>query len=303
MSLKRVLSAIGGNLVKGAPVRLVEEQKDSSPEQKESSGDQLYAEFWEHLSRVEPQDWDLEGFYQRARGGRPVSETPLVGIVTPTYRETEAIAKRGRASRNAVRQDLAAHGIASIATGIDGDSLVCRMRQRACHMFLASACTHLLFWDADLECMTPECVREMLATGHDVIAAACPFKDMSGRTVHNLFPEDENKPIERDEHGCVEVQDAGTGFMLISRKALIDLQKAHPERLHISVARSDDRGAPLWALFNAEVRDGVYQSEDYLFCALWQALGGTVHVWPSARFRHWGEHGFEASFEEQYGLA
>lgn len=301
MSLKRIFDTLGGSLVKGAPVKLVEE-KMPSPEQKESSGDQLYADFWEHLGKVDPKDWDLESFYTRIRHGQPVSEKPCVALIIPTYRESEAIAKKGRMSRNAVREDLAAHGIASVVGSIDGDSLVCRMRQRACHLFLSSPATHLLFWDADLECLTPECVREMLSTGHDVIAAACPFKDTSGRTVHNLFPEDEHKPIELDEHGCVEVQDAGTGFMMISRTALIAMQKAHPELLHMSVSRSDDRGAPLWALFDTGVVDGIYQSEDYKFCHYWQAMDGSVFVWPKAVFRHWGEWGFSASFCEQYGI-
>jgi hypothetical protein len=301
MSLKRVLQSIGGSLVKGAPVKLVTEDK-SAPTAQESA-DELYTEFWHHLGNVEPKDWDLEGFYQRIRQGQPVSEKPLVAIVMPTYRETESIARHGRISRGHVREDLARHDIGSIPASIDGDSLVCRMRQRACHMFLSSPCTHLLFWDADLECMTPDCVREMLATGHDIIAAACPYKDTSGRTVHNLFPENEGKPIERDEHGCVAVQDAGTGFMMISRQALIAMQKAHPELLHLSVSRSNDRGAPLWALFDTGVVDGVYCSEDYNFCRYWQELGGNVYVWPKAVFRHWGDHGFEASFEKQYGLA
>jgi hypothetical protein len=303
MSLKRVLQSIGGSLVKGAPVKLVtSEQKEPSPEQKESSADELYAAFWEHLANVEPKAWDLEGFYQRIRNGQPVSEKPCVAVISPTYRETESIAKRGRISRNAVRTDLAEHGIASITGGIDGDSLVCRMRQRACHLFLSSPATHLLFWDADIVANDPGCVRKMLATGHDVIAGACPFKDMSGRTVHNLFPEHDGKPIVRDEHGCVEVQDAGTGFLLVSRKALIALQKAHPERMHMSVSRSNDRGAPLWALFDTAVVDGIYCSEDYYFSHLWQQLGGSVYVYSPATFQHWGEVGYEASFEKQYGL-
>ncbi len=296
MSLKRIagmFGELGGNLVKGAPVKLATTDEPLRNANK-------WERFWEALAKP-TSEWDLEGLYAEARGG-PVSDKPLVCVIVPTYRESEAVAKKGRMSRNAVRQDLAQHDIGTLVGGIDGDSLVCRMRQRACHMALLSPATHLLFWDTDLECLTPECVREMLATGHDVIAAACPFRDLSGRTVHNLYPEDEGKPLEPDEHGCYEVQDAGTGFMLVSRKALIKLQTAHPERLHISTSRGDDRGAPLWALFNAEVVDGIYQSEDYLFCHLWQEMGGNVYVWPDAEFLHWGEHGFRASFREQYGL-
>lgn len=299
MSLRRVLDAIGGNLVKGAPVRL--EEKPEPPPTEETPED-LYGAFWEHLHTVEPKDWDLEGFYQRIRRGQPVSEKPLVAVISPTYRETENIAKKGRVSRNDVRVDLAEHGIPSMTGGIDGDSLVCRMRQRSCHLFLSSPATHMLFWDADIVANNPDCVRKMLETGHDIIAGACPFKDMSGRTVHNLFPEDEGKPLERDQYGCVEVQDAGTGFLLISRKALIQMQMAYPQLLHLSVSRSNDRGAPLWALFDTAVVDGVYCSEDYYFSHLWQQIGGKVYVYAPATFEHWGEWGFQASFEKQYGL-
>ncbi len=303
MSLKRIVGALGGashKLVAGAPVTLVE----SKPPEPTApvDPDALYAEFWEHLQSTPAADWDLEGFYKRARNGQPVTEHPSVAIIIPGYRELEAEAKPGRMARNAVREDLAKHGIESRIGMIEGDSLVCRMRQRACHLFLCSPATHMLFLDADIEPLDPDCVRKMLATGHDVIAGACPFKDMSGRTVHNRFPEDDGKPPEFDEHGCVEVQDAGTGCMLLSRRALIALQKAHPERLHLSVSKSNDRGAPLWALFNAEVRDGIYHSEDYTFCALWQGLGGQVFVYPDARFRHWGTYGYDATFKGQYGL-
>jgi hypothetical protein len=254
---------------------------------------------WLMVRERPPAEWDLEVMYARARGGA-VSDKPLPAIVVPSYRESERIAQVCRISRNAVRTDLGNHGIESLAAPIAGDSLVCRMRQRAVHMFLMSNATHLLFWDADIECMTPSCVREMLATGHDVIAGACPFKNMSGDTVHNLFDDVEPKV---DEQGCVEVQDAGTGFMLISRRTLIALMQAHPELQHWSMSQDRDRGAPLWALFDTAIIDGVYQSEDYYFCRLWQMHGGKVYVYAPARFRHWGEHGFEGGFLQQHGLA
>jgi hypothetical protein len=305
MSLKRikeVFGSVGASLVDGAPVKLDTKDEDAAPAPAPPDGASPWAEFWEVLGQTPPEEWDLEALYTKARGGQPVSSTPTVAIIVPTYRESEAVAKRGRLSRNAVRRDLAEHGINSVVGGIDGDSLVCRMRQRACHMMLASQATHLLFWDCDIEAKDPDCVRHMLATGHDVIAGACPFKDMSGRTVHNLYGEDNNKPT-FDDKGCVEVQDAGTGFLLVSRKALLTLQQKHPELLHISTSRGDDRGAPLWALFDTAVVGGIYQSEDYYFCHLWQEAGGRAYVYPKARFVHWGEYGYNATFEEQYGLA
>lgn len=241
----------------------------------------------------------LEAMYE-ARRGKPVSSTPIVCIAVATYRETERVAKAARATRNQVREDLAAHGIDSFVLHLDGDSLICRMRQRACHHFLESAATHLLFWDADIAARDPDCVRKMIASGHPIVAGACPFKDMSGRTVHNLFPADHAK-IQQGvgfdlSGGCIEVRDAGTGFMLIQRRTLIELQQAHPELLHWS------QDQPLWALFDTGVVDAEYRSEDYYFCELWRRHGGKVHVYVPARFTHYGEHGFEGSFMEQYGL-
>ncbi len=253
---------------------------------------------WAMLREKPPAEWDLAAMYDAARGA-PVSPVPMPAFIVPSYRESESIAQVCRVSRNLVRADLGAHGIASAVMPIAGDSLICRMRQRAMHMFLLSPGTHMLFADADIECLTPDCVRMMLATGHDVIAGACPFKDSSGRTVHNLW---DDEPVVLDEHQCAEVRDAGTGFLLISRRALLALMQAHPELLHWSMSTDRDRGAPLWALFDTGVVDGVYQSEDYLFCHYWQSHGGAVYVYAPARFRHWGEYGYEASFLKQHGL-
>jgi len=255
---------------------------------------------WAMLRETQPAEWDLEAMYEAARGA-PVSDKPVVAIVVPGYRETERVAQVCRVSRNAVRLDLEKNGIPSMVWPIVGDSLICRMRQRACHLFMLSGATHMLQWDGDIECLTPGCVAAMVATGHDVIAGACPFKTSERRTVVNLWPEDEGRPLEVVD-GCVDVQDAGTGLMMVTRKAILTLMQAHPELLHWSISMDSDRGAPLWSLFDTGVINGVYQSEDYYFCDLWQRQGGKVWVYVPAQFRHWGEHGFEASFEEQHGI-
>ncbi len=248
---------------------------------------------------------DLEAMYTAHRGA-PVSSTPHVCIMSAVYREDAIVASICDASRMAVENDLEAHGIHVERSGFNGDSLVQRMRQRSVHRFLKSPCTHMLFWDLDIEAIDPTCVRKMLATGYDVVAGACPRKSMvDRRIVCNLWPEDHERLINGETaafpKGCIEVQDAGTGFMLISRKALIDTMQAHPELLHWSRSVLD-LNEPLWAIFDTGVVDGVYQSEDFMFCRHWQQLGGKVYVYVPAAFRHYGTHGYEGSFVEQYGL-
>lgn len=306
MSLGRAFTALkslGATLAEPSKVEAVVAESAAKPADKPRDE---YGPFWEHLDTVEPKEWDLDAQYRALRGGAPVSEKPLVCIVVPKYRESDSVAEKRRLSMNQVRKDLAEHGIGSFTGSIVGDSLVCRMRQRACHSFLVSPGTHMLFWDNDIECLTPDCVRHMLASGHDIVAGACPFKNMTGQTVHNLIPG--TKELRTDEYACLEVLDAGSGFMLVSRRCLYAMQQAYPLTRHWCNSPGPERGAPLFALFDTGVVEepsigrGVYQSEDYMFCHLWQNLGGKVHVYVPARFRHWGEHGYEASIEQQYGL-
>ncbi len=249
--------------------------------------------------------WDVDAMYATNRGA-PVSPTPMVHVIVPSYRESVDIQHRTEKSRVAIQEDLAAHGISVVRSAIHGDSLVARMRQRGVNQFLKGPATHLLWCDLDIEALDPSCVRKMIETGYDVVAGACPFKNASRQVVCNLLPGAAEAIAEAGRldapKGCIEVRDAGTGFMLVSRRAIVQMMQAHPELLHWSGGR-DDKGEPLWALYDTGVVDGVYQSEDYMFCHLWRQLGGKAYVYLSATFRHYGTHGFEGSLMEQLGLA
>lgn len=259
---------------------------------------------WDLVKRLPPKHWNLDAMYRVARHGDSL-ETPSVYILTPTYRMPQELLEKTRASVTQVREALGKAGIPTGYLELRGDALVCRMRQRGCNIMLQSGCSHLLWWDGDIECLTPECVKDMIETGHGVIAGAVPFKNDSKAVVCNLYPDDvlslRSGGTLTIEGGCVPVKEAGSGFMLIRRDALYRMQTAHPELLHFSLSKSDF-GEPLWALFDTKVIDQVYLSEDYYFCHLWRALGELVYVYEPARFKHYGTHGFEGSLREQYGL-
>jgi len=273
---------------------------------------------WDLVRELPPPQWDLDAMYRAAAWPR-MGDARRVVIVVPVYREQEEILRKTRPSRDAVAEDLERHGIECIIMHPPGDSHVDRMRQRATHAALKMGATHVLWWDADIEAINPTCVRAMLGTDHDVVAGACPFKDDSGRVVCNLYADTEES-LRMDgaridfERGCVEVQDAGTGFMLVSRDALLRMMHRHHGRLFLSRGKGDE-GEPLWAIWDASLtgREGGdwretvasrgFQTEDYFFCRLWQLMGGAVYVFVPATFRHWGLHGYEASFVDQWGLS
>ena len=282
--------------------------EDGSPSPKRSEAAQLpntYNGTYTHLvAELPPKEWKLDAMYTIARHNQPLAEKGVL-ILIPTYRMPQDIIDKTRPSVNAVVEALGQKNIPAGMLDLRGDALVCRMRQRGCNIFMKSTATHLLWWDADIECLTPECVVAMLESGHDVVSGCVPFKDGTKHVVCNLLLEDQKKLAAGEsiavENGCLPVQDAGSGFMLVSRKAIYKLQMAHPELLHFSASKQDV-GEPLWALFDTKVVDRLYRSEDYYFCHLWRELGGTVHIYEPARFRHYGLHGFEGSLREQYGL-
>ncbi len=262
------------------------------------------ADPWSYLRSPGP--WtaeSIEAMYT-ARRGEPVSEAPLVHMIVPSYRESYDIVKLCDPSRQAIIKDLNDHGMNVCRSDIDGDSLVQRMRQRAMHLFLKGTATHLLWCDLDIEARDPTCVRKMLMSGYDIVGGACPFKNITPNVVCNFLPSmAQTLDVAQLElpHGCLEVHDVGTGFQLVSRRAILQMMAAHPELLHWSRSHSD-YGEPLFALYDTGVVDGTYESEDFLFCRYWQRLGGKVYVYVPASFRHYGTHGFEASIMEKLGL-
>ena len=281
------------------------------------------ANIFDAVRILRPEHWDVDAMY-RAYEPPPESGERVV-IIVPRYHEDSAIVEATDPSRAAVEADLEAHGIECLILKPPPESHPDRMRQRATHAAMKLGPTRILWWDADIACLTPECVRAMLATGHDVVAGACPFKSTAGKVVCNLFPKTEAAlsaalrgeaygTIELDK-GCIEVRDAGTGFMMVSRKALVTLMQNHPELLHLSRGEGDE-GQPLWAIWDASIvgadfpdswpmtlKSRSFDTEDWYFCRLWQSDGGKVYVYVPARFQHWGLYPYEASFEQQWGLA
>lgn len=256
---------------------------------------------WDIVRACKPEAWDLEAMYTAERMGVPVSEDPHVMLVVPMFGEPAAILSKTDPGRRAVVKDLLDNGVDVTELRTPGDSLVQRMRQRVMHQFLKSPCTHLLWWDADIELLTPHVVREMVGHGKAIVAGAYPFKDNSGKVVCNIRREDFEAGTMKVQGGCVQVLDAGTGFMLVERRVHVELAKAHPELLHLSL-NYDDRDEPLFALYDTSIDKREYLSEDYQLCRLWQRHGGEVHVYLPAKFKHWGIYGYEGSFEQQWDM-
>lgn len=181
------------------------------------------------------------------------------------------------------------------------ESLITRARNDVTATFMEGDWDALLFIDADIE-FTPQHVFRLWDSPYEVVATPYPMKginwdamsqeggspdrlkELSRLTVVNTLADS----VE-DGNGFSTVAEVGTGFLLIRRSAMLKLIEAHPETLYTREMGQVHR----YAIFDCEIRDGRYLSEDYLFCHRWRDLG--EDVWcdvASPTLYHHGAHRF-----------
>jgi len=210
---------------------------------------------------------------------------------------------------------------------IANESLVTRARNVLVAYFLASDYTHLMFIDADIEFQTED-ILKLYAHKKDVVVGAYPKKGVAWDKIRANLTDPANKDKElsdRDvasfgsdyainfkfvdketktigvENGLIKLHDAGTGFMMISREAILKMIKAYPEFKYnndVNINNADLK-EHFYALFDTSIDpvDRRYLSEDYTFCRRWQELGGDVWLDPSISLNHYGHFCFQGNPE------
>ena len=210
---------------------------------------------------------------------------------------------------------------------IANESLVTRARNVLVAYFLASDYTHLMFIDADIEFQTEDLLK-LYAHKKDVVVGAYPKKGVAWDKIRSNLTDPANKDkslSDRDmasfgsdyainfkfvdketktigvENGLIKLHDAGTGFMMISREAILKMIKAYPELKYnndVNINNADLKDH-FYALFDTMIDpvDRRYLSEDYTFCRRWQEIGGDVWLDPSISLNHYGHFCFQGNPE------
>lgn len=207
---------------------------------------------------------------------------------------------------------------------IANESLVTRARNVLLAYFLNSDYTHLLFIDADIEFQVED-VLKLSVHDKDVIVGAYPKKGVAWDRIRanaRSIPLDKPltdkeiaafgsdyainfKFIDRNtktiavENGLIKLHDAGTGFMMIKREAILKLVKTYPELKYNNDVNINNEqiNEHFYALFDTMIDpiDRRYLSEDYTFCRRWQALGGDIWLDPSISLNHYGHFCFQGN--------
>lgn len=211
------------------------------------------------------------------------------------------------------------------------ESLITRGRNTLVSFFMENKdATHLFFIDADIE-FQPEDLLRQVAYDKPIVVGAYPKKAINWQSIMSAArnPELEETPetIEghssnyvvnfdflKDENGnrtpqvqivdnLVRLKDAGTGFMCIKKEVIQKMMDAHPELKYVNDINVDAKFEPyMYALFDTMIdpESRRYLSEDYMFCRLWQQMGGEVYLDPRTALNHVGHYTFRGNIRKLF---
>ena len=167
---------------------------------------------------------------------------------------------------------------------IKNESLIQRARNNIVRTFMEMDYERLMFIDSDIE-FTPNDVVSLwnldvpIAVGvYAMKRPDCPVTAwVSGKMVKV-----------KDLSGPVDVDYAGTGFMMIKKEVFSAMMEAFPERNHEEGYEQGVRHSFSWFDPRVDQDEGIYLSEDYAFCKDAKKLGFKISCDPSLNLGHWG---------------
>ena len=195
------------------------------------------------------------------------------------------------------------------------ESLITRARNALSQAFLKSDATHMMFIDADIN-FNPHDVLTMLQADKEIICGIYPKKEINWTTVKQAM--DAGVPNEQLKYHTgsfvvnlvdyapsvtvpvdqpVEIQNGGTGFMMIKREVFEALIPHVPFYMN-DVADLGNTMLPrekIHEFFATSIEEGTQRllSEDYHFCAIYRKIGGHIYAAPWATLAHIGTYMFE----------
>ncbi|MDF7673458.1 hypothetical protein PT277_10045 [Acetobacteraceae bacterium ESL0709] len=204
---------------------------------------------------------------------------------------------------------------------VSDDAMITRARNTLIStFFFKSDCTHILFVDSDIG-FAANAPTRLFQSGKDIIGGFYPLRERfwDAQTKENILHGEDQQTAslryvgetnalrrEPSRKALVKVPYIGTGFMMISRKAVEMMIKAYPEteykRIDAPNDRSDSRN---FALFEGSIDSGTgtYLSEDYTFCKRWQDIGGEIWADSSLMLSHTGRASFSGDPSTRVGIS
>lgn len=213
---------------------------------------------------------------------------------------------------------LAQEGIPLYYVHMLNESLITRARNTCADQFLSTDATHMLFIDADIG-FDPTVIPGMLNKDVDILCGLYPKKEINwprvtsavqrgvqpnqlsnyaGAVVVNLIKQETTYVNNGD---LLEINNGGTGFMLIKREVFEALRDKVPEYLndmyHATVENPEPQYIKEYFATSIDEESGRLLSEDYHFCVLARKHGFKIYADPSIELSHTGTYTFTGAVE------
>ena len=162
------------------------------------------------------------------------------------------------------------------------NTLLVAARNNFVHKFLKSDCTHLLMIDSDLG-WNPAEFMEFIKSDKDFLAGIYPSRTVAKTFVYHPSINEDNSFVA--DGFLIKSTFVPSGFIMLKKEALQKMVKHFKE---LSYKSKDGLGDEGTLLFNTEIIDGEFCSEDYVFCKRAEEAGLQIWVDPRITFNHAG---------------
>jgi anaerobic selenocysteine-containing dehydrogenase len=223
------------------------------------------------------------------------------GLVYATFAESMLQLQNGLLTR----------GWDAFSSFLSNESLITRGRNSLVNDFLETDCTHLMFIDADIGFQAEDVFR-MVEEDVELICGIYPKKQINwdmvrtaiDKKVDNEFLQyftgayvvNNKDGVKIDRENKFEINNGGTGFMLIKREVFMKLKDKCPRYTNDMADVNDQTvlGKTIIEYFDTSIdpESNRLLSEDYHFCKLARDNGITVWAAPYARLSHTGTYQF-----------
>jgi hypothetical protein len=180
---------------------------------------------------------------------------------------------------------------ALIATGLQHDwltgrneSLVQRARMEMTASFLTTDHSHMCWLDADIE-FEPEDVAKLWNLDVDIATGCYAMKKRDQQWFAAWKDGALVKDLDQFKQP-IDVDYAGTGFMLIKRGVIERLTEIH--------GTYEGPNGRVPAIYMTPIHNDGLESEDFHFSRIAREAGFRVVMDPSIRLKHWGQYAFGA---------
>ena len=214
-------------------------------------------------------------------------------------------------------QEFMRNGIQMYYAHMMNESLITRARNTLAHDFLDTDATHLMFIDADISFNPADIVR-MVNADKDIICGLYPKKEINWKTVakavndgvdYTELPNYTGSFVVNlvgdvtqatgDVNEPMEIDNGGTGFMLIKRNVFETLKPTVPTYTNDMILIVDKNPVKkiiheFFATSIDEVSNRLL-SEDYHFCKIARQAGFKVYAAPWANLTHSGTYNFSGT--------